>query len=238
MFASGFTTRRGVIQSSRARPSSRFLKMQTPRSTTIHILHDNTLTLDSREKFSYVAGQYNQAVKFYNVEELCAEKIKEFWRRIPSIETAWVTIGGFFRLLIPYVLPDDIEKAVYLDSDIIVNLDINELWRMELDDKPLAAVPEMEIGATTQHLDINLYLCREGFIKHEDYFNAGVLAMNLPVLRAEEKNILSAFDFAREHNQPHFSDQDILNFCFAKRVLRLPKIFNSISGYIRRDGET
>ena len=53
-------------------------------SVTVHILHDNTLTNDNREKFIYLAGQYNQFVKFYNLEELCAEKVAR---------------GGFFYAL-------------------------------------------------------------------------------------------------------------------------------------------
>ncbi len=28
-----------------------------PRSVTVHILHDDTLTADNRDKFSYLAGQ-------------------------------------------------------------------------------------------------------------------------------------------------------------------------------------
>ena len=44
----------------------------TTSNVTVHILHDNTLTNDNREKFSYVAGRYGQRVKFYNVEKLCA----------------------------------------------------------------------------------------------------------------------------------------------------------------------
>ena len=41
-----------------------------PRSITVHLLHDNTLTLDNYEKFVYLTGQYNQIIKFYNVEKL------------------------------------------------------------------------------------------------------------------------------------------------------------------------
>ena len=54
-----------------------------PRSTTVHILHDNTLTTDNRDKFIYIAGQYNQLVKFYNVEELCVDKIEAINHIVP-----------------------------------------------------------------------------------------------------------------------------------------------------------
>ena len=38
----------------------------TAAEVTIHILHDNTLTNDNRDKFNCLAGRYGQHVKFYN----------------------------------------------------------------------------------------------------------------------------------------------------------------------------
>ena len=55
-----------------------------PPSITIHLLHDNTLTTDNRNKFSYIAERYGQIVKFYNMEELCAHKIKEIADILPK----------------------------------------------------------------------------------------------------------------------------------------------------------
>ena len=73
----------------------------TNAAVTAHILHDNTLTQDNREKFSCVATSYNQRVRFYNVEQLCADKIAEYVKIIPSIKQARVGIGAFFRFLLP-----------------------------------------------------------------------------------------------------------------------------------------
>lgn len=104
-------------------------------SITVHILHDNTLSTDNRDKFSYVAGQYGQLVKFYNVEELCAEKIEQLRESPMKRSMARYSVGAIFRFLIPHVFSTEIKKVIYLDSDIIVNLNINELWQIELDKK-------------------------------------------------------------------------------------------------------
>ena len=190
----------------------------------MHILHDNTLTQDNRDKFIYLAGQYNQRVKFYNVEELYAEKILEFNRLIPSIKNLPFTIGAMYRLLAPEIFFDDIEKIIYLDSDIIVNLDIKEIWKIELDDKIFATVPEMFNGVITEK---NLLLCRKGYVKKEDYFNTGVLLMNLKILREKNNILVEGIKFVSEN--PRFAanlDQDILNYCFATQTLHLPMKFN------------
>ena len=76
----------------------------TTSKVTVYILHDNTLTQDNRDKFIYLAGQYNQFVEFYNVEELCADKIAEMIELIPSVKTSRFSIATFYRLLIPQVL--------------------------------------------------------------------------------------------------------------------------------------
>ncbi len=102
----------------------------TTSNVTIHILHDDTLTLDNREKFSYLAGQYNQRVKFYNVDELCADKIETIKRLFPLTVHSRLTIASMYRLFIPQLFSEDIKKIIYLDSDIIVNLDLNEMWRI------------------------------------------------------------------------------------------------------------
>ena len=197
-------------------------------SITIHILHDNTLTLDNREKFSYLAGQYNQRVKFYNVEELCADKLEEIINLNPTLKTSRYNIATFYRLLIAQILPADVDKIIYLDSDIIVNLDLNELWRIELGDKPFAAVPESSNGVNTQ----GFALCREGYVKDEDYFNAGVLMINTKVF-GNEKLLMSGIKFLGEHPQCVHVDQDVLNYLFTKDYLKLPVKFNFFTVHVR-----
>ena len=76
----------------------------------MHILHDNTLTLDNREKFSYLAGQYNQLVKFYNVDELCKDELQNIVRLFPMSKNHYATVGMFYRYFIPSVLPANLEK--------------------------------------------------------------------------------------------------------------------------------
>ena len=68
-------------------------------------MHDNTLTTDNRDKFIYVAGRYNRLVKFYNVEILCADKLVEIIRMVPSVVNSRVSVGAFFRLLMPQLKP-------------------------------------------------------------------------------------------------------------------------------------
>ena len=153
----------------------------TNENVTVHILHADDFSVENRENFSYIAGRYNQQVKFYNAEKICANEIAVFKNKFPAPSLKRFSIAATFRFLLPKIIFPAIEKIIYLDADTIVNLDIRELWRVELEDKPLAAV--VDIGA------YNLPLCTEGIVKPENYFNSGVLLMNLEKWRTDAKNI-------------------------------------------------
>ena len=207
----------------------------TNEKVTAHILHDNTLAQKNIDKFSAMAKQYNQRVKFYNVETLCADELARIKRLAPSVAGTRYSIATFYRFLIPQMFTPDIEKIIYLDSDIIVNLDIAELWQIDLGDKPLAAAPE----AVINYLDHPFYaktkfLMVKKLVAYEDYFNAGVLSMNLNFLRGDEKNLTHGLEFLNAHPEMENFDQDALNYLYAKDCVKLPEKFDVFIGIERR----
>ena len=210
----------------------------TSAPVTVHILHDETLTQDNRDKFIYLAGRYGQAVEFYNVEKICPDKLSAFIELTPEIKNARVSVGTLYRLLVPQIISSDVEKIIYLDSDIVVNLDIKELWQIELGDKILAGVPEILSYKTIDDMNFAFRLCADGFVKHENYFNAGVLVMNLNLLHAEEKKIFDGLRFTQKYRQRGYFDQDVLNYCFTSRTLNLPAKFNRFTQHARIEKES
>ena len=195
----------------------------TQEEVTVHILHDNTLTDDNREKFSAIAARYNQAVNFYNVDELLPKRIAKIFQLVPGLEKMVSTVGAFYKLLIPQVLPKTINKVVFLDPDTIVNLDIKELWKTRLGKTLLGVVPEANNGVNTEKAFL---LCSEGTVAPEDYFNGGVLLMNLRFLRDETKTIIKGIRFRGENPKHRWLEQTVLNYCFSKNTVKLPVQFN------------
>lgn len=195
-----------------------------PRTITMHCFHDNTLTLDSYEKLVYLVGQYNQIVKFYNVERMFPSELKKFHDIFSSKAIKKFSILSAFRLIIGKIIPKDVPKIIYLDSDIIVNLDINELWQIELSDKPLAAVPEQDNPAICAQFPI----CKEGLVKPENYFNSGVMVMNLEKLRSSETKTMSGTEFiaSKKYDKDNLLNQNIFNYCFSNEAIKLPRKFN------------
>ena len=182
------------------------------------------MTDDNRDKFSYVAGRYGQIIKFYNVEKICADEINYINQLFEKEHTSEsFSMGKFYRLLASQIF-SEIEKVIYLDSDIIVNLDINELWKISLGDKPIAAVPEFEMGSNLMDYMLS---CQEGIVDFKNYFNSGVLVINLQKIRQSEiENIKEKIIFRAQNPQYSYYDQEILNYCFSKNYLKLPNKFN------------
>ena len=195
-------------------------------------MHDNTLTKDNRDKFNQIAKNYNQQIKFYNLETLIPDKLKLLKEKVPGFSKHRLGIGTCYRLIISDVIPKNIDKIIYLDSgDTLIHRDIKDFWSMNVSNFPLAAIPEIVIGTDTNII----MMCNENIISAQNYFNAGILILNLNYFR----NTPSAFDqgykFLREN--PHFNclDQDILNYCFSTNYLKLSKDFNTYVCWNRRD---
>ncbi|MBR1805535.1 MAG: hypothetical protein IJ774_04005 [Selenomonadaceae bacterium] len=193
----------------------------TSEQVTAHILHDATLIDYNRENFLRLAKYYNQRVEFHNVDELCPNEIQLLREVLAERIKTRFSIGTFYRLLAKKILP--VDRIIYLDSDIIVNLDIGELWNVDLRDYPLAAVPE--VAATQGHMIKNKFLLNAGLVAVEDYFNSGVILFNLN--RLDENFFADGVKFLVDNPQCASPDQDILNAFFAKNYLKLENRFDS-----------
>lgn len=205
-----------------------------PQSVTVHILHDDTLTADNRDKFNRLAGQFKQLVKFYNVAELCKDRLEEILSFFPNADTKF-NRAAFYKFLAAKILPADIEKIIYLEPNVIVNLNLGELWKISLEDKFLAAVPAQSIGSDILAQD---KIVADGFVKQEDYFNAGVLLLNLKLLRDADENLNAGFEFVKARGWLNFFDQTVLNHCFAAQSVKLPAKFNQFVRHARRKKES
>ena len=196
----------------------------TKEKVTVHIFHDNTLTPENKNYFIQVADTYNQTVKFYNLDELCPEKIQYLREKIPAYVDSRFTVGAFYRLMIKKSFFDEnFSKIIYLDSDTVVNLDIAELWNYDLSDYPLASVSE--ITATRNYMRKNKYLLSTGKVEVDDYFCSGIVMLNLDKL--SENLFDEGINWLAENQECDCPDQDILNYFFSKNYLKLPEKFNS-----------
>ena len=95
---------------------------------------------------------------------------------------AFASLTIYFRLFIPALFPQ-YDKAIYLDSDIVVPGDISRLWETPLGDCLVGACADTSIGNIPQ---FSRYIDEYVGVDPRKYVNSGVLLMNLARLREED----------------------------------------------------
>ena len=77
----------------------------------------------------------------YGSELLCYEMVPEDLQDFRLRQPFW-SVACCFRLLAPRFLPKNIEKILYLDSDIVVRRSLMDLWNTDVRDQAFAAVED------------------------------------------------------------------------------------------------
>ena len=129
-----------------------------------------------------------------------------------------VSTAALFKFDLPNLLPDSIEKVLYLDGDIIVQGDLSELYSTDISDVYAGVVKDYR-GLTLKG-DFNERLK----INHTAYFNSGVLLLNLSLLRND--NLPEKLLNYRISGINYYMDQDSFNVIFAEKVKYLSFYFN------------
>ncbi len=132
----------------------------------------------------------------------------------------------YFRLLAPQLLPN-VDKAIYLDSDLIVNADIAGLYDIDVEGFKLGATRDADTIGQIDGYDetVGPYLSDElGMDDPHDYFQAGVLLMNL----AELRRTVTPEEFLRISTERMWKwlDQDVLNKVVNGEYVRIPMNWN------------
>ncbi len=180
----------------------------------VHIFHSK-LDVDNTNKLNEIGIKYAQKITFHLIDDEIFNGYKENYH---------FTIAMYFRLLIPDLLSEDYESAIYIDSDIVVNGDVSYLINLDIQDNVLAA-----IGNPNSYLAMK----RLGLDEQNIYFDSGLLVFNLKLWREKSlhKKIL---EYILKHpDDLIYPDNDALNIIINGNFLELSPIFSLQSNYIK-----
>lgn len=148
---------------------------------------------------------------------------------------------AYFRLLLDELLPQNLARVIYLDSDLLIRADLTDLWEHPLNDKVLLAVPDVAcpfIDAVQQPDRLSgagPYMAAWKPIRNYEslgivgsglYFNSGLLVVDLDRWRNE--SVSSALMQCMHENKKHVWcwDQYALNAVLHDRWHPLPISWN------------
>jgi lipopolysaccharide biosynthesis glycosyltransferase len=139
-----------------------------------------------------------------------------------------ISIATYYRLFIPALLPENIERVLYLDCDIVVRKNLTPLWEIPLDN--------LAVGAVNHVVDWNVTATqRLNYPAEAGYFNAGVLLINLKYWRINHVSE-KLFDFiAQNRDVIKFHEQDALNGLLYDKCFRISCKWNMMSGFYMKN---
>lgn len=190
------------------------------RKYDIIILY-NDISEKNRGLISWAVKEYeNISIRFIRVcEYFDADKL--FVDQHLSVET-------YYRLIIPEIMPG-YHKILYLDCDMVVNHDVAELYDMDLQGCIIGAAKDIDVAGQVnlKQNDWGKYAVEQlGLDKPFDYFQAGVLILNLDKLR-QTASSEEMIQMALTHSY-RCHDQDILNIVCKNQVYYIPQQWNTL----------
>ncbi len=139
------------------------------------------------------------------------------------------------RLLMPGLLPEELSRAIYLDVDLVVLGDIEELWNLPVSDYPVLATQEYIVPTISDPYVVNLFKDLD-LDPDTKYFNSGVMLVNLDYWREQDTTEQLLVYLADHVERLIFWDQDVLNAVLANQWGELAPQWNAVT-HVHEAGE-
>lgn len=171
----------------------------------IYVLYSK-LEVKDKIKLVNCVYKYKQQIIFKKVNP-------RIFKGVPLGNENRFTIENYYRILIWNLLPESLERILYLDVDIIIKKSIKDFYYRKIENYPFLVCEYIDNRKNyvkiLKRLDIPLY---------KKYFNSGVMLYNLQYLRKyiKVKDILDYIK--RNKNKIKWVDQDVLNALFYEKV--------------------
>ena len=152
---------------------------------------------------------------------------------LPLDKSSW-PLNIYMRLFIPYFLPKEISRIIYLDVDMIALKDVSLLWSTDLKGKIIGAVKD-QMDVVSNPWGGILNYKNFGMESTDNYFNSGLLVIDREKWEGFEvtKKVIQCVDANKEF--ANFPDQYGLNVVLHKNWLSLPPQWNCFSNIDMED---
>lgn len=155
-----------------------------------------------------------KTIKDFEIEFLYIDK--KIFANFPPYYAKHITVESCFRLKIASMKPE-LEKAIYLDSDLVVTGSLNDLWNLDISENYIAASLDVYSEKIKKILNISFV---------DQYFNAGILLMNLKKWNLDNIEEKFFYNMDKYRNNLTIPDQDIMNITFAGKTKLLSSEWN------------
>ena len=183
----------------------------------IHVLSDY-ISEKNVARLKDLAGSYPSAeLNVVIVDDSKLRGLKDTW-----------TIYTWYRVLLPEILESGVHRVLYLDADVLVAGNIQDLFCLDMTNKAIAGTIDF------QSKDAVTYK-RCGYEQEKEYVCAGIMLMNLDYWR-EHDIANKVIRWGRENNDRiQFPDQDSINYICRDIKILLPLKYDIVDGFFHDD---
>ena len=190
------------------------------RSELVFHLFHWRLAPEHRGDFDAIAGEFGVRVEFYALDG--NPQISALLGVLPATRDFPPVV--YARLLLDQLLPADVHRVLYLDSDLYVRAPVERLLELDLEGRSIAAAPEPGRHHLVRGDDMRT---RDGpFDAADPYFTSGVLLIDRAAwARGDLPGFLGQLMASGDIDRL-YHDQDVLNLKFRDDWLRLDPLWN------------
>lgn len=127
-----------------------------------------------------------------------------------------INVETYYRILGLKLLPEEMDRILYLDVDMVIKGSLLPLYQMDLSGKAFAVCEDI-FGKINGFHEANKR--RLGIPEEYSYFNAGVMLLHLSLLRRENAADEMLRRIYRDYERYEYNDQDVMNEMFYDRVI-------------------
>lgn len=179
---------------------------------TVYII-DNNISEQNKQRLKKTAEKYSRELIFVSCFDL--EKLTH-----TNIYVGRWNISTFFRLYLASILPESVERIVYIDCDTIVRHSIYDIYQIDFGSCSVAGVDDCRS---------DLYRVEIGSKPGEVYINNGFIIINLKKWREEHLEDEFCRYISERDGDLTYMDQAPLNGILGARgqILELPAKYNA-----------
>lgn len=179
----------------------------------VYIL-DSGISLENKKKLDSIPKKYGRKSLEYIVAKNISKELNI------DVEMDRGSLSQYARLFVSSLLPQELERVLYLDCDIIINKSIKNLWTIDMRGKTIAAL----MDAFSKYYRSNIELQPNDIM-----FNSGVMLIDLNRWK-EQKVEKRLMEFIIKHNgKIQQGDQGALNSILSKDTYCFEPRFNSVT---------
>ena len=178
------------------------------RNYHIYII-DGGISQTNKEKLLSLVKTYNADITFLpfiNPEEVFGLKL----------DLAQWCETNYLRIILERILPENIHKILYIDSDTLIRQDLSELYDMNLNDYPIAAaydcypLPKYQLGLSVR----------------DKYYSDGILLIDLNLLRKGEQFKEYSCLLRDRNGKIAYLEQGAINYVMKNRIMLINPKYN------------